>query len=410
MQARTKKSALAASLGLGLVLLAGWFLWATPLTSQAKVCLRSGDFDSALRWLKYASVFEIGNAEPAYVKARVYRRQGDGQAMERALELAQKKRWPANLIQRQRTLAEAQHGELRRTIPEFDAMLVLHDEEEPEILEAYSFGMIRARRIDWALNMIARWIEAFPNDPMAYVARGDASRVIDQWEAAEKSYEQALKLNPNLAIAHLRLAEIHLYGQDFQRALVHFEQAAWLPALREQAILGQAKCQRLLGHTKAAKHLLGALSHQWGSAELDLERAQLLLASDDFAGADTLVRRSLKEHPGHIELEEILVRILQQTGQSEAAQTLLERVLKKKKSLVQVKANIRTLAVRGDVGVDKRYQFAQTFLDCGLIEEGKIWLQSLLQYSPGHKEASQALQKISRSQQETDTASEHQLF
>lgn len=75
--------------------------------------------------------------------------------------------------------------------------------------------LARLKDIDGAVAQVNLAIQAIPDDATLYVER--ASRQIDgkRWKDAEASLRQALKLDPNLALAYLRLGFVYLQtGQN----------------------------------------------------------------------------------------------------------------------------------------------------------------------------------------------------
>jgi tetratricopeptide (TPR) repeat protein len=72
---------------------------------------------------------------------------------------------------------------------------------------------------------IDRILEQSPDDPHAYLVRGDLHATIDAYEDAEKFYAQAIARDPTLAHGYFRLCVMHDKLEQRDQAVTMYEQA-----------------------------------------------------------------------------------------------------------------------------------------------------------------------------------------
>lgn len=139
---------------------------------------------------------------------------------------------------------------------------------EPGAYEHYLEGRGYLQRydqpgnIDSAIAALKRAVEADDSYAPAYAALGDAYwlRFNDtrdkQWaDAALESAEQAVELNPRLAVGRVTLGEIYRRTGRFDEATVQFQRALELDPLNAQARSGLARVYVAIGQEKRAEEL-----------------------------------------------------------------------------------------------------------------------------------------------------------
>jgi len=73
-----------------------------------------------------------------------------------------------------------------------------------------------------------------------YNARGNAYRLLGDFEPAERDYRRAIELDPAKVDAHLNLGDTRFFAGDLEAALASYETAALLDADDENA--GEKVC------------------------------------------------------------------------------------------------------------------------------------------------------------------------
>ena len=145
-----------------------------------------------------------------------------------------------------------------------------------------AYSLARLKDIDGAVAEVNLAIKSIPDDATLYVER--ASRQIDgkRWKAAEASLRQALKLDPKLALAYLRLGFVYLQtGQNKLASPILHKALKAADMESEQRIRGVslydlAKVAMRAGHKdEALSYLDQALSEgfsksQWLKIDADL--------------------------------------------------------------------------------------------------------------------------------------------
>lgn len=88
-------------------------------------------------------------------------------------------------------------------------------------------GLVLASRgrNEEAVIEFSKYIEMKPNDPMAYVIRGDSYVDIGQFEKAIDEYSKAIQLEPLLAEAYEKRATAYAQLDDYEKALENYNKA-----------------------------------------------------------------------------------------------------------------------------------------------------------------------------------------
>ncbi len=119
-------------------------------------------------------------------------------------------------------------GESRQAIIRFTQAIELAPEEPA----AYLFRGDARTFIDDFDGAVADYtagIRRNPSDPNAYLVRGEAYTHLNRHDDALADYERALSLDPKLARAHLNIGDVHFHvKKDRAAARKHWEKAAEL--------------------------------------------------------------------------------------------------------------------------------------------------------------------------------------
>lgn len=107
-----------------------------------------------------------------------------------------------------------------------------------KIAQAYIFA--DTKNISEALNLLEQAIKLEPNNPDAYIARGDAYLEQNDGTKAVENYEKAAALDPNSVIATLRQGQLYNRAKNYNLALDFYKKAGdidstYAPAYREKA-------------------------------------------------------------------------------------------------------------------------------------------------------------------------------
>jgi tetratricopeptide (TPR) repeat protein len=169
-------------------------------------------------------------------------------------------------------------------------------------------------------------IEFAPDDPLAYAALGNLLAFAPDANDTDKraalaQYQQALKLDPELAVAHQGLGTVLLDMRDSQRAIEALDNAKRLaPSVEVEYLLAQAHKQA--GNPEQAiVHAKSAVEYEPGPTGVDLRLlyARLLLDAGQVDAAVREFEQAAKLVPDAPPLRLEVVRGLLDAGKPELA-------------------------------------------------------------------------------------------
>lgn len=254
---------------------------AIALGAQGVLRGAAGDFAGAEKQLKMAVGYErqTGFADLGLFWVRV--RQGKGELAVKELAVAVAKS-PGDLHARGvlgQALNELGHHDAAKKVWE---EYLRRSPGHPFALIQLGYTQARLGDIDAAIASVNQAISAVPDDAALYVER--ASREIDgkRYPAAEASLRKALQLDPNMALAYLRLGFVYMQtGQDNLAAPILDKALKAADMESEQRIRGVAlfdlaKIEVRAGHKDQALSYLdqavneGFAKRRWLEIDADL--------------------------------------------------------------------------------------------------------------------------------------------
>ena len=137
--------------------------------------------------------------------------------------------------------------------------------------------------VDEQIAVVDKLLEAKPGDATLYLRRGELHRIHKDWNAAEKDYLQARKLNPDLPAVEFCLGRMKLEAGDPGQALEHLDRYLELRPTDAKALTTRGRALVKLGRSlAAAEDFTKALAHAGAGPsqpEVYLERARALMAA-----------------------------------------------------------------------------------------------------------------------------------
>ncbi len=354
---------------------------------QARQAIRDRDADKALAWLANAESLTRRDPEIEFLKARAYRRQGEldktRSSLVRALELG----FPVERVEREQWLALAQAGQLKEAEPHLAKLLMDPQGDEAEICEAYVTGYIRSHRIDDAFPLVRSWAADSPDDPLPPLTEGKLWIELGNTKEAERPLMHALDLNPECHEAAYYLANVYLDDLRTKEALELYQRCAANmsdPQDRDRARIGQAHCHRALADPEQGRKILAEMLKEnpanrdalieLGRTESDLGRYPEALAA--------LEKGDARNHHD-IEVRYAWAGALRSAGRIEEARKEFEKIGGAQAALART-PNLMDRIRENPGDVEARYEAGEVFLKYGDPEKGITWLQSVLDYEPGH--------------------------
>ncbi|NQV26804.1 MAG: tetratricopeptide repeat protein [Rhodopirellula sp.] len=379
--------------------------------SQTRINLANADVFAAERWLTLAESLGADSAESAFLHARIYRKLGELDEMAASLKLAREAGFSHSKTQLEHLLARAQSGDVSPLESKLSALLVAGD-DLPEICEAFVTGCLITYRLDEALLLLEKWLADFPENAQAHFLRGRIYEYRSATEVAESEYRAAIKYSPRHCAARYGLGRL-LTDSAPKDAISQFELCADYHINPQPGLVAVSRCQRLLGKLPEARQtieraiasnsenlelayrLLGEPT-ETAASQAPAEYGHVLLAMNDLTGAEKWYRQALEANPNDWRTRFSLATAQRQLGQTDEASTNLKRVEETRKALAACDTAIDSLRVNSE-DVEARFLIGKTLLKYVSERQGRIWLESVLRYSPSHEGARELLATPDRS-------------
>ncbi len=358
------------------------------------------NFALAFELLQKCLSLDPDNAELHFLAARVARRGEAYAAAVTHLNKARQLGWDPEAWQLEQALGRVQQGHMPAPLEKSLQRAV--DTDHPEailILEALVQGYLRQLRFGSCRSALERLLRRQPQHIQGLLWQARVSEHLQNLEAAAKSYHQVLQLDPEHDPTRLQLGELLLGIGRVDEAQEQFEKVVARQSGAGQALLGLARCRRLLGRTREALELLEQLPDTLlprQQALVHLLRGRIALAEGHLDLAEKDLRQAQELAPCEREALFALIQCLQRQSKEEEAAELRRRwqqLEQDVKELVAVKRQI------GDAPNDAnlRFRAGQLCLQTGNSEEGLHWLDTALMLNPQHLEARKLRQQEDKS-------------
>ena len=384
---------------LGLAALAVWGL-AGGLTQGfdflAARALAARDTSAAARWLTWSQRISTTDARAEFLQARLARHRQDYEAVGLHLERALRLDYSHDLLEREQWLVLAQMGQFRDAEPHLAALLKDPRDDGAEICEAYVNGYLSTYQPGKALLLLGGWEKDFPDDPLPHVIRGGMNAAGQQWNEAEAAFRSALALAPDHAEAAVGMADVLVAKNQFAQALEFYRKGETDALQKLPARLGAARCLEAEGRIDAARQILSDLAGEHpADSKVLFALARLELEARDDKRARELLERALPGDPHNSSIQSALASVLRRAGETEAADAHAREAQETAAAKVRAERLLLKINANPD-DVDLRYELGRLQLERGSEREGVLWLRSVLELQPDHKDARQALNRNER--------------
>lgn len=376
---------------LTLLVVAAWMMRAPIAVWQAKADFERRNWEGAGQWLQRAESWSPSYAAAQFWLARLARKQGRmdefGVRLARARDLG----YSPDDIQREEWLAFAQQGRVENVLQHLETLLTDQRGDGNEICESYVQGFVQIRQFSGAQDLLKAWIADHPTNPQPLLMRSMIHQEFQHWDEAESDLRKVLKLDPNHGEAALSLGIVLLTKKMPEDALQFLEIAERDPAHHRDAVAGKIKCLHHLGRTDEAQKLAESLLAEDPTNLLAAgELARILNASGQYERAVKLLRPIVAAAPRHADYHYLLATALLASGHQDEGRELLARsqLLMAKMQL----AHDLTEDITPDLStIDDRFKVGMLHLEYGEEKEGLVWLFSVLNLDPNHRQTLTAL-------------------
>lgn len=376
------------------LLIAAWAAWGGPAAitnGLAQGALSRRELPQAAAWLGWSGRLGPRNAEAEFLRARLARHENRLDDVRRHLLRAQELGHPVELLQREQWLALAQSGQMREAEPQLRVLLTDQRDDGAEVCEAYVTGFLLTYQLPKAHAVLDAWQADYPDDPQPHLIRGRTYVSSHQSQEAEQEFRQAFDIAPQNREAAVGLGDALCQRQSFSEAIECYSRVPagtpeWLPA---QA--GIARCHVSTGKVAEARALLQRLAAEFPANATILQRLGALeLAEGNFEQAIAALRKSNALSKNNQETLHSLASALRGLGETDEAGRLSAQVDVLQATAARIEELIDLLSEQPD-DVAARYEIAMLYLKRHEINDGLVWLRSVLQFQPDHREASETL-------------------
>jgi len=384
--------------------------------SQYQLALRNDD--KALRWIDIAKHLNADRSEVSLLKARVARRFNDLDEMEKHLRAAIAAGGDLQRIDRERTLALAQSGQIDRVIDQIQQWMKDPGNDVADLADAYSSALQQMGRTNEAKVVLNVWIADCPSDPRPHVQLARIAETELNPEFAAQQYKLAIDKNPDYPTA------LYFYG----RFLLMQKQPAEAVAVLNRCIEADlrtspaaqillAASHRLLGQREIALDLLAGviaapkkeftnsfvrLSEVPEQGEAEFEMGKLYFDESNYKQAEKFFRKAIELSPDHFDAERQLGLTLQRQGKDTEAEAIMLRVEQKRNELAEIMPYLDRIKAKPE-DYEARYQIGEILLRNDREERAIHYFDGVLIDAPDHAPTHQRLFEIFSRKSLTDT-------
>lgn len=345
--------------------------------------------ETLLRARLAAAGTRAGDAERHFLLGRVCRRQRRFAEAEAAFAAASRAGWPVEQVERQRTLARAQQGEVR--VVEAEIVQSMADAEDDayaeDCYEALAEGFVSAYRMADARKCLGFWAQWRADDALPAYWNGVVEERYQKPVQALEQYLRALELDPSFHRARLAAARLELDTGRLEDARRHFDECLGERPDEPETVMGLADCLVRLGDLPGARQrYLDALGTDLTPAQAAsalTELGQLALGEGNVKRAGMLLEEAVAVDPRGTRARLTYATVLARVGDREGAErerAEAERMAALQRRLAEITHDL--LGTPDDA--DGRAEAGAIFLDQGFEREGLEWLSSALEVDPAH--------------------------
>lgn len=363
--------------------------------ASACVALRQGP--AAEAWLRRARWLGSPTAQRSLLRSKLARRGGRFTEVTAHLDSARRLGARVEELERENVLALIQTQQFDSvTAANWKTLISDPRDDEPEIGKGYVIWANSRFQFDDAGRMLKVWEQDFPLDPDPHYLRGQMFVGMSNWESAEASYRQALKLAPDRADILMGLADSLKHQFKLDEAIPNYRAVLQREPDNQACLVGLSQSLVTHGDVPEARQLLEE-SLQRHPENLDLQQAlgEVLLAGGDAAAAVRPLQKVQAARPENADLAYSLARAYQTSGQVEPANPLFAFVEASRGPLASLKQLVDHM-VQHPIDVETRYQIAAITAKYKSRTEAIRWYLNLLIIDPQHIPTHRALADLYR--------------
>jgi tetratricopeptide (TPR) repeat protein len=382
-----------------LILLSGaaWLGWRDFCLWRATSCVELRQDAAAEAWLRRARWGGSATAERHLLRSKLARRSGRFAEVTAELEAARRLGASNQELERENLLALIQTQQFAAVTPEnWKSLISDPRDDEPEIGKGYVIWANSRFQFDDATRMLQVWERDYPVDPDPPYLRGQMFVGMSNWEAAEESYRQALKLAPDRADILMGLADVLKHRFKLDEAIPTYRAVLQLEPENQACLVGLSQSLVTHGDVSEARQLLeDSVGRHPDNLDLQQALGEVLLAGGEAAAAVGPLLKVCTARPENADLAYSLARAYQASGQAAAAKPLFKLVEESRAPLASLKPLVDHM-VQHPTDIETRYQIASITAKYKSRTEAIRWYLNLLRFDPQHIPTHRALAELYR--------------
>lgn len=332
-------------------------------------------------------------AEAAFLKARCHRRLSQPREFRRSLTLAGNLGYAPEALDREQTLLLAQEGMLAVNSSDVATLLAAPGDDTLDIYEAVVRGCVVSTQLDEAELFLDGWLADYPNDPLPHYYRGLIAETRGRWTDAMAAFQEAIANDmPTRGDARLHLAEAQRQAYRYRDALATY---ALCDQSAVEVLRGRAACLEALRDLDTAREVYRQLLLQYPEDAAALTAAGRIDAKrGEHAAAKLLLERAIALTPSDVRAWHTLAWTLVNLGEKDRATEAFREAVRLTEQIQQTeRLHHRVDANPSDVR--SRLELGEIMLKEGRLDDGRMWLRSVLQIDPANAAAQELLERVS---------------
>lgn len=361
----------------------GWEEWvARDHFRAARKAAEERKNDEVIEHLKACVEAWPDDAETAFLMARAARRKADLLTASDELARAEKLGWDSDAVSIERALQQAQGGHFRATQ---DKLLKAVRDGHPDsvhIVEVLGPMYASSFSMNLAREMLDKWVELQPKNPLPYLWIGDISMRLQQPIIAQEMYTKALELDPDLRGVRLRYVRFLVEVREPDAALHHLERLLEQDPKDREVRLLATRARSEVGQEAQARSLIEALLAEFpNDAIVAFERGRIELRLERYPEAEKWLRQAHQLAPFDAQICFSLAQVLDGNGKPDEAKKMRDRFAEIDRN--QERVGILSLRIQQNPdNIDLRIELAIAFRRIGQPLGALEWLETAHQINP----------------------------
>lgn len=388
--------------------LGGWNPWQVWRHNRAaQEALRNGDPDTAQSLLEASLKINPKSGFTNFLMARTARRQGRAADVARYIESARDAGYPARALNHELLLVLAQAGQMEQVEPRIPELLPRDGADGQEVTAAIVSGYAHRYEFQKAHTYLDAWQADYPDDPEPHVMRGKLLQRCYDAKGAEREFRAALKLRPQYRGVRELLALTLVEQNEYDAAASLLEDSLREAPGNDELRTAWGECLLKLGRVDEAAEVFQSLaSSHPDDCDVLAGLGSLAFLRGDLAEALQKLERVRSLCPHRSDARYKLAQTLQQLGKDAEADQEFQFVRNAGKTVSQVHDLAESL-IDNPENVEARLEIGKSLLQFGDRADAAMWLETIFQYDPDHREAHRLLADYYEQRGDRERAARH---